>query len=321
MARGITENDVFTACDALVLAGQRPTIERVRQKIGRGSPNTVSPMLDAWFKGLGRRLQDPGAFAGPPDVPDPVLQAAQHFWEVAQATARADIEQQVSERLAPMQAEVERAKHAQALAHAEHHAEEARVRGLREEIGEIANYLEVERIAHASTTTREQAARAQLVALSDRLAAAETQLRESEERARREVEAAHERATGAERRAAKEIETERSARGRADKRAEALEKRLETQQAASAAQIEQLVGLRTSLDHARQETDRLRAANADALQQRIAVDASLVDARLAIERAESEAKATQAAMARLLPLLSEGKSKRASAKERKQYAG
>jgi hypothetical protein len=42
MPRGITENDVFTACDALLLAGERPTIERVPQKIGRGSPNTVT---------------------------------------------------------------------------------------------------------------------------------------------------------------------------------------------------------------------------------------------------------------------------------------
>jgi hypothetical protein len=44
MARGITENDVWTASDALLLEGARPTIERVRQKIGRGSPNTVSPV-------------------------------------------------------------------------------------------------------------------------------------------------------------------------------------------------------------------------------------------------------------------------------------
>ncbi|WP_196360993.1 DNA-binding protein, partial [Achromobacter xylosoxidans] len=42
MATGITEQDVWRAADALLLEGARPTIERVRQKIGRGSPNTVS---------------------------------------------------------------------------------------------------------------------------------------------------------------------------------------------------------------------------------------------------------------------------------------
>jgi transcriptional regulator with AAA-type ATPase domain len=40
----------------LLHEGPRPTIERVRQKIGRGSPNTVSPMLERWFASLGQRL-------------------------------------------------------------------------------------------------------------------------------------------------------------------------------------------------------------------------------------------------------------------------
>ena len=42
MSRGITENDVWQAADALLLEGARPTIERVRQKIGRGSPNRLA---------------------------------------------------------------------------------------------------------------------------------------------------------------------------------------------------------------------------------------------------------------------------------------
>jgi hypothetical protein len=92
---------------------------------------------------------------------------------IAQATARADTEQQVSARLAPMQAEVVRAQHAQALAHAERDAEAVRVRGLRDEIGGFANHFEAERIAHAATAAREQANRDQLAALSNRLAAAE----------------------------------------------------------------------------------------------------------------------------------------------------
>ena len=58
MATGITESDVWTAADALLLEGARPTIERVRQKIGRGSPNTVSPYLETWFKALGARIRD-----------------------------------------------------------------------------------------------------------------------------------------------------------------------------------------------------------------------------------------------------------------------
>jgi hypothetical protein len=52
--RGIQEADVLTAADARLAEGKRPTIERVRLKIGRGSPNTVSPMLEKWFALAGR---------------------------------------------------------------------------------------------------------------------------------------------------------------------------------------------------------------------------------------------------------------------------
>ena len=87
--RGITETDVWQAADALLLEGARPTIERVRQKIGRGSPNTVTPYLETWFKSLGARIVDPTAFSAPPALPDPISQAAIHFWEAALAAARA----------------------------------------------------------------------------------------------------------------------------------------------------------------------------------------------------------------------------------------
>ena len=36
--------------------GERPTIDKIREKIGRGSPNTVNPLLDAWWKRLASRL-------------------------------------------------------------------------------------------------------------------------------------------------------------------------------------------------------------------------------------------------------------------------
>ena len=50
--RGIQEAQVWGAADALLHEGLRPTIERVRQKIGSGSANTVSPMLERWFATL-----------------------------------------------------------------------------------------------------------------------------------------------------------------------------------------------------------------------------------------------------------------------------
>lgn len=321
MARGITENDVFAACDALLLAGERPTIERVRQKIGRGSPNTVSPMLDAWFKGLGRRLQDPGAFSPPPDIPGPVLQAAQHFWEVAQASARADLEERVVESLRPMQDEVDRALHAEAVAMAERDAEAGRARDARQELADVGRRLDVERVAHGATTALADASRSHTTALQARLEDAEALLRDTEERARREILVAQERATGAERRAALEIENERAARGRAEKRADGLEKRLDALQTTSATQLEELVSTRTSRDHECREVQRLQQANDLASRQRETMEAALVEAKLAIGRAESEAKTTQATMNQLLPLIGELKPKKSSAKERAHAKG
>jgi hypothetical protein len=55
-ARGVQQSDVFAAADQVLARGDRPTVEKVRQELGTGSPNTVGPMLDAWFAGLGHRL-------------------------------------------------------------------------------------------------------------------------------------------------------------------------------------------------------------------------------------------------------------------------
>ena len=91
--RGIQFEDVAQAADVLLQQGTRPTIERIRLQIGRGSPNTVSPMLEQWFSGLGKRLgmgNTPGQGA---DMPEEVLQAAKKLWEVAAAEAHANSEQ------------------------------------------------------------------------------------------------------------------------------------------------------------------------------------------------------------------------------------
>lgn len=91
--RGIQEVDVFTAADALLAEGKRPTIERVRLKIGRGSPNTVSPMLERWFASLGERVVGVKPAAGTPagnasdGMPTSVRNAARLLWETARREA------------------------------------------------------------------------------------------------------------------------------------------------------------------------------------------------------------------------------------------
>ena len=94
LSRGIQEDDVWGAADLLLHEGLRPTIERVRQKIGRGSPNTVSPMLERWFASLGQRLAggaNPSAnLAAGNDadgVPVSVRNATRLLWETARSEA------------------------------------------------------------------------------------------------------------------------------------------------------------------------------------------------------------------------------------------
>ena len=93
-------HEVLEAADNLVSRGLKPTIERVRQHLRGGSPNTISPMLDEWFARLAVRLSAPAdsaaaqaatpgaarpALAVDPadDVPLGVAEAARGLWRAA----------------------------------------------------------------------------------------------------------------------------------------------------------------------------------------------------------------------------------------------
>lgn len=102
--RGIQEADVWAAADALLAEGHKPTIEKVRMHMGRGSPNTVAPMLDAWFSTLGARL---GLNQHTQDlrnsVPTEVLEAAQGLWSAALQHAQQAADQALADREAELQ--------------------------------------------------------------------------------------------------------------------------------------------------------------------------------------------------------------------------
>lgn len=92
-SRGVGAADVERAADALLRAGERPTVERVRQKIGRGSPNTINPLLDAWWKRLAGRLD-----AGPAALhrlPEVLLHTAEALWLHALQEARIRVRQEL----------------------------------------------------------------------------------------------------------------------------------------------------------------------------------------------------------------------------------
>jgi hypothetical protein len=85
--RGITQRDVWLAVDAVVGQGRRPTIDAVRQQLGRGSPNTIQAHLDSWFAHLGKRLGEGGEPVASP-LPPFLTAAASHLWEAALSAAR-----------------------------------------------------------------------------------------------------------------------------------------------------------------------------------------------------------------------------------------
>jgi hypothetical protein len=93
-SRGITSRDVELAADALLGAGERPTIEKIREKIGRGSPNTINPILDAWWKRLSSRLD-----AGPAALhrlPESVAHVAEALWMQALDEGRRRADQELT---------------------------------------------------------------------------------------------------------------------------------------------------------------------------------------------------------------------------------
>ena len=101
-SRGIRQSDVSHAADTLLRAGNRPTVEKVRAKIGRGSPNIINPMLDAWWKTLSVRLDSgPAALHR---LPESVAQVAEALWMQAleEGKRRALLEQRDSARLAEL---------------------------------------------------------------------------------------------------------------------------------------------------------------------------------------------------------------------------
>jgi chromosome segregation ATPase len=156
-ARRISRDDVFRAADALLLQGDRPTIDRVRMKLGRGSPNTINDHLDAWWSRLGARLRDvPGQEV--PGLPESIALRLQQLWHETLDAARLTLQETLAGRESDLMAreeacaERERAAHERstaleeglALARQQLTAANARAAGLEGQV--TARAAEVERL-------------------------------------------------------------------------------------------------------------------------------------------------------------------------------
>ena len=55
--RGVSALDVQRGAVSLLRQGQKPSVAALREQLGGGSPNTIAPLLDKYWKSLGQRLQ------------------------------------------------------------------------------------------------------------------------------------------------------------------------------------------------------------------------------------------------------------------------
>jgi DNA repair exonuclease SbcCD ATPase subunit len=95
MAVGVPEHEVFAAADAVLARGERPTVERVRLELGRGSPARVGGLLDEWWGRLAQRLRGETRL---PSLPVEVSQAFVAVWQQAIHLAQGAAEQTLAEQ-------------------------------------------------------------------------------------------------------------------------------------------------------------------------------------------------------------------------------
>jgi hypothetical protein len=105
MAVGVPENEVFAAADAVLARGERPTVERVRLELGRGSPARVGGLLDQWWARLAERLNGEMRL---PALPGEVSHAFVAVWKQAIHLAQGVAEQALAEQRQVLIAERER---------------------------------------------------------------------------------------------------------------------------------------------------------------------------------------------------------------------
>ena len=87
MARpGITYNEVSSAIDTLIARGEDPTINRIREELGTGSPNTIHRHLVSW------RSSQPVAQRKAPELPPELQAAIVREFERQSADTRSEIE-------------------------------------------------------------------------------------------------------------------------------------------------------------------------------------------------------------------------------------
>ena len=296
MARGISEADVARACDALLLAGERPTIERVRHHLGTGSPNTVGPHLDTWFKSLGARIVNPAGFAAQAAIPDAVQEAAKSLWDRAVAEARHDFDARLQEGLADAATNVEAEKERARIADAAAFEASGKAIRIQADLDRTATALDQERLTRAAVDGQLEQARQQVGELQEQVRQQREQLQlaqtvfsadlklardaatAAETSAKASVATAELRADAATRRALQEVDQARQALTRIERQRDALQaesaseaermRAAQVEQARAAAQLQERLDAAVAREEAQDRREEgVRGELATALEQ------------------------------------------------------
>lgn len=224
--RIVTEDDVWAAADGLLLEGDRATVLRVREVLGRGSPNTIAPVLDRWYKSLGKRIRDPGSFAPAGELPQQVAEAAAALWQTACVEAADETNRRVAQALRESAETVKQAHLAAESAKENRDMLSAEVTRLGAQVTSLLEQLDAEKVAHGRTSGRMYEIAEQLRIRNKFLSASEAELETERQTASSAIAAAESR----EKRALADLEREVARRQRAEQRAETLEAKIEAAQ-------------------------------------------------------------------------------------------
>lgn len=89
-----TREKVLQAADNLLQEGVRPTQQNVRERIGSGSITTINSALNSWWLTLSDRINRKDQH---PELPDPVISAANQLWDQALAYAHHSLKKEREE--------------------------------------------------------------------------------------------------------------------------------------------------------------------------------------------------------------------------------
>lgn len=264
---GVSRPDVFKAADALALRGERPTVERVRHYLGTGSPNTVTPLLDEWWKAMGPRLAGIAPAPGEPadGVPLEIRNAVRGIWDTALAAADHKVRRELQAEREGLTDALAKVREREMELQAAREGLEEALRAANARADDLRRQLEDSAAASQQAAQQASARLADLQAHIDQLTERARRAEQAEARVRQDLEhqagerrADTERAAANERRLLQEVDRERgqatAARAQAQREVDATRKQLAhaddqlAEKTARAGDLERAAGqLRTDL--------------------------------------------------------------------------